>query len=142
VENQPGPLANEPFTARGSQLPAALGRASVLPDQRPMHRLAAVRVPGDDGLALVGDADALELGPGDAGGGDRLRRDPPRRLPDLGRVVLDPPGAGKVLLELGVRPPHDPGLAVEDEAGGTGGALVDGEDHRACGYPASTWAPR
>ena len=36
---------------------AALGGAAVLPDERPVHRLAARRVPGDDGLALVGDPD-------------------------------------------------------------------------------------
>jgi acetyl-CoA carboxylase biotin carboxyl carrier protein len=43
--------------------------------------------------------------------------------------VLDPAGPREVLGELGVRAPDELGLAVEDEAGGAGGALVDGEDH-------------
>ena len=87
------------------------------------------RVPGDDGLALVGDPDRVEVGALDPGVGDRLRGDPPRHLPDLGRVVLDPAGAREVLLELAVGAAGDPALAVEDEAGGAGRPLVDREDH-------------
>ena len=39
------------------------------------------------------------------------------------------PGLRKVLLELAVGAAGEPRLAVEDEAGGAGGALVDGEYH-------------
>ena len=53
-------------------------------------------VPGDDGLALVGDPDRVELGPLDPGVGDRLGGDPPRHLPDLVRRRARPsPGWGK-----------------------------------------------
>src|SRR5262249_34667484 len=103
---------------------------------------AAVGVPGDDRLTLVGDPDRLELAALDSGVRDRRGGHPPRRLPDLGRVVLDPAGAGKVLLELRVGPTRDPRLSVEDEAGRPSRALVDREDHRGGGYPASAWAPR
>ena len=125
---EPGALADQRLVTRRAQLVAAAGGAAVLPDQGAVDRLAAVGVPGDDGLALVGDPDRVQLGPLDPGGGDRLGRDPPRHLPDLVRVVLDPPGLGKVLLELGVGAAGDASLAVEDEAGGPRRPLVDRED--------------
>ena len=76
VEDQARALADELLVAGGAQLLAAPGGAPVLPDQRPVQRLAARRVPGDDGLALVGDPDPVELRPV-----DRRRRRSPRRRP-------------------------------------------------------------
>jgi hypothetical protein len=70
-----------------------------------VKRLAGSRVPGDHGLALVGDPDPVQLGALDAGAGDRLDRDPAGHLPDLRGVVLDPARAGEVLAELRVGPP-------------------------------------
>jgi len=122
--------------AGGAQLLAAGRGAAVLPDQRPVQRLAAVGIPGDDGLALVGDPDRLQLGPLDPGGGDRLAGEPPRHLPDLGGVVLDPARPREELLELRVGAPGDPHLRVEDEAGGPGRPLVDRQDHRRLPPPA------
>ena len=52
------------------------GGAAVLPDERVVQRLARRRVPADDGLALVGDADGLELA-----GLAAPRRRAPRRRP-------------------------------------------------------------
>ncbi len=69
---EPGPLAHQRLVPRRAQLVAATGGAAVLPDQRPVDRLAALGVPGDDGLALVGDPDRVQLGPLDPGVGDRL----------------------------------------------------------------------
>ena len=134
VEDEPGALAHQRLVPGGAQLGAALRRAPVLPDERPVQRLARRPVPGENGLALVGDADAVQVGALDAGIGDRLHRDPPRHLPDLGRVVLDPARPREVLLELRVGPPDDPALCVEDQAGRAGRPLVDREDHR--------WDPR
>ena len=62
---------------------------------------------------------------------------PPRHLPDLARVMLDPAGLRKVLFELRIGASGDPAVAVEDEAGGPGRALVDGEDQRAPSLDAS-----
>ena len=129
VEDEPGALADQRLVPGLAQLVAARRGAAVLPDQRPVQRLARCRVPGDDRLALVGDPDRVELGALDAGVGERLARDPPRHLPDLARVVLDPARPREVLLELRVGAPGDPPLRVEDEAGGPGGPLVDREDH-------------
>ncbi len=55
-----------------------------------------------DRLALVGDADGLQLARAAAGVLERLAGDRVRDLPDLGRVVLDPAGAREVLGELAV----------------------------------------
>ena len=49
--------------------------------------------------------------------------------PDLGRVVLDPARAREVLLELAVGAADELAVQVEDQAGGAGRALVDGQDH-------------
>ena len=55
-----------------------------------------------DGLALVGDADRLELARPDAGVVERLAGHGVRDVPDLGRVVLDPARPREVLAELAV----------------------------------------
>ena len=111
VEDEAGPLADEALAPRGAQLVAALGRAAVLPDQRPVDRLAVCRVPGDDGLALVGDPDRLELAGVDAGVGDRLAPRPAASSPrSRSASCSTQPGPREVLLELRVGPAGDPGL--------------------------------
>jgi hypothetical protein len=129
VEDEAGALAHERLVAGRAQLLAALGRAPVLPDERPVNRLPGGGVPGDHRLALVGDADRVELAALDARCGDRLRRDSAGDVPDFGGVVLDPTRPREVLLELGVGAAGNPPLAVEDQAGRPGRALVDREDH-------------
>ena len=101
VDRQPGALPHQRLVTRRPQLVAAAGGAAVLPDQGAVDRLAAVGVPGDDDLALVGHP-VVELGSLDPGGGDRLAGDPPRHLPDFIGVVLNPAGLREVLLELRV----------------------------------------
>jgi len=107
---------------------ADLGRLAALPDDRPVDGVAGLAVPQHRGLALVRDADGPQCPGRDSGGGDRLRRDPPCLLPDLLRIVLDPSGRGVVLRDLGVGAAEDLSLGAEDEGGGAGGALVEGED--------------
>ncbi len=131
VDHEPRSLPHQRFVPGGPQLVAALCRAAVLPDKRAMDGLARLGVPGHDRFALVRDPDRVQVGALDPRVHDRLDAEPSRHLPDLARVVLDPAGLRKVLLELRVRPSGNPALAVEDEAGGPGGALVDGEDQRA-----------
>src|SRR5438270_575310 len=81
------------------------------------------------GLALVGDPDRLELAHAHTCIGERLAGDRPRHLPDLARVVLHPSRSGEVLGELAVCASDRLGALVEDEAGRSGGALVDRQDH-------------
>ena len=130
IDHKSGPLPHQLLAPGRLQLLAAPGGTPVLPDQRPVDRLAACRVPGDHRLALVGDPDPVQLAAAQTGVGDRLGRDPPRHLPDLVRIVLDPARLRKVLLELRVGAPGDPPLLIEEEAGGPGRALVDCENHR------------
>ena len=133
VDDQAGSLAHELLVAPLAQLVTASGGAPVLPDQGVVDGLSRPRVPRDDGLALVGDPDAVEIGPLDAGIAERLPGHRARDLPDLGGVVLDPAGPREVLRELRVGPPRDPPLAIEDQAHGAGRALVDCEDQPNCG---------
>src|SRR5699024_6311696 len=105
-------------------------RPGVLPHDRVVHRQSGRPVPHHDRLALIGDADRrhrvrLEIGvPGDLG------HDGTDVLPDLHRVVLDPPGTRQDLpmLDLGGRGGHGKAAVVEQDRPGGGGALVDGED--------------
>jgi hypothetical protein len=60
-----------------------------------VQRLPGATVPGDGGLALVRDPDALEVLALRAGVVERLAGDPAGDLPDLARVVLDPTRPGK-----------------------------------------------
>jgi hypothetical protein len=66
--------------------------AGVLPDDGVVQRLAGVRIPGDHGFALIGDADAVGPGP------------PVEALAQMGqqfqRVVLHPAGLGIELAML------------------------------------------
>src|SRR5213076_1702137 len=101
--------------------------AAVLPDERAMQRLTGRWVPDADGLALVGDPDRMQLAR--ARVVERLAGHRLRDLPDLRRVVLDPPRLREVLLALPVGVPGELPVLVEDEARRPGGALVDGEDH-------------
>jgi hypothetical protein len=129
VEHQPRALAHQRLVPRRTQLVAPRRRATVLPDERAMQRLARVRVPHGDGLTLVGDPDRLQLTGAHARRVQHLARHRLRDVPDLARVVLDPAGPRKVLLELPIGASRQPGVLVEHQAGGAGGALIDGEDH-------------
>ena len=129
VDDEPGAGADQLLVPGLAQLVAARRGAPVLPDEGVVDRLAGRAVPGDHGLALVGDPDRVEARRVGAGVGERPRGDPLDALPDLASVVLDPARLREVLRELAVGAPADPALAVEDEAGGTGRPLIDREDH-------------
>jgi hypothetical protein len=129
VQHQAGALAEKGLPARFAQLVAAGGRAAVLPHERAVERLARLAVPSHHRLALVRDPDAREPAAADAGRVEGLAGHGASHVPDLAGVVLDPPGAREVLLELPVGAAGDRSPLVEDDAGRAGGALVDREDH-------------
>ncbi len=127
VEHQPGALADEIEGAVGGEPVAPLGRAAVLPHDGPTVRSAGAPVPGDDRLALVGDADRRH-GAGTADGVDDLAERGDDGAPDLVGVVLDPAGLRVVLAELLVGRGDRAAAVVDRTAAHPGGAGVDGDD--------------
>src|SRR4029077_13665758 len=104
------------------------GRAPVLPHDRGGDRLQRLTVPEDERLALVGDPDRADVGVVRARGLQRLLRARLHRLPDLGRVVLDPTWSRKVLRDLVVAlAAHLAGPRVDPDhdGGGSGRAFVE-----------------
>jgi hypothetical protein len=79
------------------------------------------------GLALVGDAEAGQVGGGQAERVERGTDDRRGVLPQLVRVVFHPAGPRQQLPVLHLVPPHLRARVVEDHEAGAGGALV----HRA-----------
>src|SRR6202035_4324162 len=76
------------------------------------------------------DAHRHELAWAHLGVAERLARHRMGDLPDLASVVLYPAGPWEMLGELAIGAPDGLGALVEHDAGGSGGALIDREDHR------------
>ena len=119
-----------PARHRG-QTSARLLRAGVLPHDRRVHGLPRGGIPDDDGLALVGDAAGGQVSGLQAGFSESRLHDVHGVAPDLGGVVLDPPGTGVALRMLELRAGDHTGLVVDDEAAGARRALVDGRNEAA-----------
>ena len=124
-----------PVTSRRRSTPSVAGEladepagARVLPHDRVVDRLAGLAVPDDRGLALVGDADRLDVAGLGVGVGHRAVDDLARAAPDLGRVVLDPAGLRVDLLVLALIDVGDAAVLVEEDEARAGGALVDRAD--------------
>ena len=84
IKRQPGALQRERFRALGLKpVDDTLG-AVVLPDDGVAHRRAAVGVPGDDGLALIGDASRADV--------SRAVETAFHRREQFARIVLNPAG--------------------------------------------------
>ena len=113
----------------GGQLAATLRGAPVLPDDRGMHRLAAVAVPDDRRLALVRDPDGVELGRAETRVCECRGRSGLDARPELARILLDPAGLRCREADARVAAADDLELVADDEAGRSGRPLVDGEDH-------------
>ena len=125
VAHEARPLADELGRQRGTP-----GRsASVLPDDRRVHRPPCCPLPHDRRLALVREADRRQLLGPDPGLGERRGRSLEDALPELERVVLDPPRPGILLRDLAVAAPDGRQALVDDEAGRPRRALVDRKKH-------------
>src|SRR5690606_13687477 len=127
IENEAGLLANPGLAARGAELFAARGRASVLPDDGAMHGGAGLAVPEDRRLALVGDADGRDGLAVQARRGERALDADAHRAEDFLGIVLDPAGLRIMLRKLALVPAQNPPVEIHDEDGRAGRALVDGE---------------
>jgi hypothetical protein len=128
VEDEAGAAADRGFVAVGLEGLADAGGAAVLPDEGAVQGGAGAAVPDEAGLALVGDADRGDAGGRDAAAAQDLGDRGEHGLPQLLGVVLDPAGLREVLRELLGGAGADLEVGVDEQAGGAGGALVDGED--------------
>ncbi|MNS83769.1 hypothetical protein D3C72_1175710 [compost metagenome] len=99
VEDQARRRLHHGLMPFGRQPRGHVRRAPVLPDNRPVQRLAGRGVPDDRGLPLVGDAHGGEAIHA-ARLAHHLATGLQRRAPDLGRVMLDPARLRKVLRQL------------------------------------------
>src|ERR1022692_2124317 len=128
VDQQAGALLYEMFVTFVLELLAKAGGTAILPDDGVVDGLAGCAVPDDGGFALVGDADGGNVG----GLCTRLRQrfegDSDLRRCDLFRVVLDPSGLRKDLVELALVYRSDGAVIVEQEGSGTCGALIEREN--------------
>ena len=136
-EGQAGTRPESVRTVVSTQLPAQFSGAGVLPHDR-RREDAAVVIPGDRGLALVGDADRSYAGridsrPLEAGGDDGFRV-----APDLIEIVLDPAGTRKVLGVLLLGGGDKPAVVTDEHAPRARCPLIDGRhiSVRACHAPA------
>lgn len=127
-QRQAGLAAEAVLADVAAELTAEGVGAGVLPDDGVVDGLTRVLVPEQRGLALVGDADGLDVLAGDAGLLDGPGDDLLDVRPDLGGVVLDPARLREDLLVLLLVDGDDASVAVEDDAAAGGGALVDGGD--------------
>jgi hypothetical protein len=133
IEGQPGQLP-QLLRVIGEFRADRLG-APVLPDQRVGERAAGGRVPGEDGLALVGEAERDDVL---AGLGERAPAGLDHRVVQLARVRLDQAAGEMTRADLGEAGAEDTAFGADDERLGAGGALVDGEHrprHRASPVP-------
>ena len=128
IEQEARACRHDRFEAVGPQLRAAIGRATVLPDDRAMHRRAGRAIPDERRLALVRDADGRDRGRRHARSFDGRTRGRERRLPEVDGVVLDPAGVGKVLREFLLARASHAELRVEDDGPRARRALVDRQD--------------
>ena len=92
-----------------------------------VNRLATLAVPDQGGLALVGNADGLELRRRDARCGQGIAGGGQLQAPDFQRVVLHPAGLGVDLWQFLLRHGNDVAAGVKHNAAAAGGALVEGK---------------
>ena len=111
-----------------SELVADGRRASALPDDRVINRLAGILVPDDRRLALVRDADAGDVRRRQAALFKRLAHGKQLTLKDDHRVMLHPARLRVDLREGILRQRHNVALAVKDNRAGTGCTLVKCND--------------
>jgi hypothetical protein len=109
----------------GDQFLAQRPGALILPDDGAAHRLACFFIPEYSCIALIGDANGVDLFRSDAAIPQGLGHYLQTHFPDLLRVVFHPAQLRKVLSDLGKGRGDDICLSVEDHRPGANGALVN-----------------
>ena len=114
--------------AGGNEIRTGLCRAPVLPDDGAVDRPPRPAIPDQRRLALVGDADAGDVGCAQAALGDGLARRREHAVPDILGLMLDPARGREMLRKLALGAGHDAKRRIEQDRPRGGRALVDGED--------------
>lgn len=111
---------------------AQVGRAAVLPDDRPVDGFASGPIPDYHGFALIGDADTGDsdranaaLCDGVPGGGQHV-------LPYVLGIMFDPAGLRVMLGKFSLCSRDRARFRIEHDGTGRGGALIDREDVPGC----------
>src|SRR5690606_6619514 len=120
-----GALAKQRLEAALLELGTTLGGSPILPDDRAVHGPAALTLPQQGRLALVGDADAGAVTGIDARVREHITDCLANAVEDLFRLVLYPRGPRKVLRELAVRAREHRRVGRDQKCGGACGALID-----------------
>ena len=114
IENEAGFFLEFFGEVAGFEVVAGLGGAAVLPDNGVVDGLAGFAIPDDGGFALVGDADAGDVGKLEAGLGERFGDDTGLGGPDFIGVVLDPAGLREMLGKLALSSAPNRAVAIEN----------------------------
>src|SRR5437660_563882 len=102
---------------------AEIGGASVLPDDGVVDRLPGLAIPDNRGLTLVGDANGSRVAGLRSGLSKGLERHRNLRRRDLLRIVFDPSGLRKYLIEFPLSYRAHRSLLIEQESPRTGCGL-------------------
>ena len=128
IQHQAGFFLDHAGFAQAAQRIAACCRAAVLPDDGGGQRLAGFTIPQHRGFALVGDADGVHIGGGNAVFFEHLGGYCQLGAPDLAGIMFYPTRLGKMLAELLLRSAFDLTCTIKQDGSRTGGALVKRED--------------
>ena len=137
VERKPGG-ARQGIGRAGHVVTDRRGPA-VLPGDGGAQGAARLAIPGQDRLALIGEADGRDALPRP---GDGLPSGLADRFPQLLGVLFDAAARNRLRRHGGLDGGHHVAVLAEDHRLGGGGPLVDGEDlHRARSMSGIGWAP-
>jgi hypothetical protein len=128
VEQQAGLVAESLFVAGAFQFVTRSARAPVLPNDGVRERRTCGAVPGDNGFALVGDADGRDVGRLELQSGQDFDGHSELRRPDFLGVVLHPTGLGVVLFKLALSDGQNCAAFVENNGTRRGRALIEGQE--------------
>lgn len=107
---------------------AEIGGSPVLPDDGIVDGSTRFAIPNDGGFALVGDAECSDVFAGEIGFRENVAGDLELSGPNFARIVFNPAGLGKVLLEFLLGDAMDLPALIEKDRAGTGSSLIESQD--------------
>ncbi len=128
IEHQAGARPDHRLMAFGLQPRAMIGGAAVLPDDRVVNRLAVGAAPHQRRFALVGQAESGDVLRAERARGEDVAHRRPRRLPQVGGIVLDPTGMRINLAKLLLRRSEGRRPLVEQDRSRRSRPLIDDEN--------------